>query len=93
MSRAIKVVTIKIPEPIIEPATMLVASSNPSVRFNSVFFSDIGLTLYPSLPHPPSAPSPKEKGSGNNFGEGCLLKMKTLKKERTVHSVLSFVSK
>jgi hypothetical protein len=41
MSLAITDVTIKIPDPIMEPATKLVASINPKERFNSVLFSDI----------------------------------------------------
>jgi hypothetical protein len=36
-------VTIKIPDPIMEPATKLVASINPRERFNSVLFSGIKL--------------------------------------------------
>ena len=40
-SRAIAEVTIKIPEPIMEPATILVASINPNERFNSCLVSDI----------------------------------------------------
>jgi hypothetical protein len=42
ISLAMADVTMKIPDPIMEPATKLVASINPKERFNSVLFSDIG---------------------------------------------------
>ena len=46
ISLIIAAVTMKIPEPIIDPATILVASNNPNVLFNSTCFGIYCLAIY-----------------------------------------------